>query len=91
MTENKVLEIFDDGNFISVQLARADGEVVVADYRRSYSAPNPVVYREHIISMIFDLAESLLPENAESIPDEVEQRVLAIHRVLTDALGLPPS
>jgi hypothetical protein len=90
MSENKVLEIFDGGEFISVQFTRADGEVVVAGYRRSDLVPNPVAYREHIISMIFDLAESFLPEDADSLPVKVEHDIDAIHQVLSEALGLPP-
>ena len=90
MSENKVLEIFDGGEFISVQFTRADGEVVVADYRRCNFVTNPVAYREKIISMVFDLAESFLPEDAESLSTDVEQQIDAIHVALSEALGLPP-
>ena len=75
MSENKVLEIFDDGESITVQFTRADGGVVVADYRRCDL--NPKAYREDIISMVFDLAESLLPEDADSLPDQVERQLVA--------------
>jgi hypothetical protein len=40
--------------------------------------------------MVFDLIQSLLPEESDGMPPEVERQVDGISRAISHALGIPP-
>jgi hypothetical protein len=49
-----------------------------------------VAEREDIMLKVFELAESLLPQDGEQLPDEVEDQIAGISRAISHALGIKP-
>jgi len=49
-----------------------------------------VAEREDIMLKVFELAESLLPQDGEQLPDEVEDHIAGISRAISHALGIKP-
>ena len=58
--------------------------------REELSDHNPCAEREDIVNMVFDLIQSLLPEDSDGKPPEVERQVDGISRAISHALGIPP-
>jgi len=58
--------------------------------RISKDRPDPEGQRDLILTMIFELVESFLPENDKAMPPDAEHRVADIHRQISYALQIQP-
>jgi hypothetical protein len=49
-----------------------------------------VAEREDIMSKVFDLVQSLIPDDGSGMPPEVEHQIAGISRAVSLALGIEP-
>lgn len=56
----------------------------------SKDRPDPHGQRDLILTMIFELVESLLPDDDKAMPPDAEHRVANIHRQISYALQIQP-
>jgi hypothetical protein len=52
---------------------------------------NLVAERDDIVEKVFDLVQSLLPDDGSGMPPEVERQVANISRSISLALGIEPA